>query len=68
MLVDEPPASPVANPAGAAAGAAGNAARKRAALERQGLSPEEIDEMLEDPDADEEEGMDIGDDAGMVPE
>ncbi|KAJ7889378.1 hypothetical protein B0H14DRAFT_2561877 [Mycena olivaceomarginata] len=48
MLVDGPP---IANPASAAA-----REHKRAALERQGLSPEEIGEILEDPDADEEEG------------
>jgi hypothetical protein len=60
MLVDEPPASLIA---GALAGAAATEARKRAALERQGLSMEEINEILADPDADEEgDGMDIEDD------
>jgi hypothetical protein len=60
MLVDEPPASLIA---GALAGAAAKEARKRATLERQGLSVEEINEILADPDADEEgDGMDIEDD------
>ncbi|KAJ7728399.1 hypothetical protein B0H14DRAFT_3001213 [Mycena olivaceomarginata] len=55
------PASPVANPIDAAGAAAATEARKRAALECQGLSAEEIDEIMDDPDA-EEDGMDIEDD------
>jgi hypothetical protein len=56
------PASSVANPIDAAAGAAvATEARKRAALECQGLSAEEINEIMDDPDA-EEDGMDIEDD------
>ncbi|KAJ7813391.1 hypothetical protein B0H14DRAFT_2853720, partial [Mycena olivaceomarginata] len=56
------PASSVANPIDAAAGAAAaTKARKRAALECQGLSAEEIDEIMDDLDA-EEDGMDIEDD------
>jgi hypothetical protein len=48
--VDNVPAFLVADHAGAA----GTEARRRTALERQGFSAEEIEEMLEDPDADED--------------